>query len=97
MFHCKPLMPKNPLKRFLVIFNYLKFNNKKKDHEEYFLPVNGDIYFKVGDSNYKIISFKKDVIYTVLITYDKQLYKKLNYRKFTKTYEEKLNIVKKTE
>ncbi len=63
LFNCKPLMPKNPFKRLVVLLNYIR-NASKESQLTFSLP--GDIILKVNDVNYKIINYNNDVIYTVV-------------------------------
>ncbi|SEP67299.1 Choline/ethanolamine kinase [Virgibacillus subterraneus] len=65
LFCCKPLMPRNPLKRLRVVYNYLILFRRNNVSNEHILRSDGDVAIKVVDSNYKVINLKRKIIQTI--------------------------------
>lgn len=65
LFCCKPLMPRNPLKRLRVVYNYLILFRRNNAFDEHILRSDGDVAIKVVDSNYKVINLKRKIIQTI--------------------------------
>lgn len=64
LYTCKPLMPKNPIKRIKVVGKYI-FTCLTSHRYEEELPVTGDIAINLGEKNFKVIRLKEKVIYTI--------------------------------
>lgn len=94
LYKCKPLMPKNPLKRIKAIKYIL--TSKQEEKNVISLPITGEIALKVSDYNFKIINLKEKAIYTVFNeSNEKTIYEKLHYSYSSKMFEEIINVDKK--
>ncbi|WP_079505327.1 hypothetical protein [Mesobacillus jeotgali] len=97
LYTCKPLMPKNPLKRIKVVGKYI-FNCVKSHRYEKELPVNGDIAISIGEKNFKVIRLKEKVIYTIYSNTKadhKKMLQILKSKNSSKLYEGILNVDRK--
>lgn len=89
LYRFKPLMPKNRIKRIKAIYTYL---SARQHNEEYSIPLKGDIVFKVGDSNYKVVNFDERIIYSVINKNTDFLLQGLRRANCSELFEEVLEI-----
>ncbi|MCM3574702.1 hypothetical protein M3172_16010 [Mesobacillus subterraneus] len=97
LYTCKPLMPKNHLKRIKVVGKYIFTCLTSQRYEEE-LPINGDIAIRIGEKNFKVIRLKEKVIFTIYSNTkanNKKALQILKSKNLSKLYEGILNIDRK--
>ncbi|WP_431800764.1 hypothetical protein [Halobacillus andaensis] len=94
LYNCKPLMPKNRLKRLKVIGKYLIHYRKFKKSSSYSLPIEGDFLLETYQRT-KVICQKENIIYTICRdNVDNDLFNTLEVNSTNKMYENILEIDK---
>ncbi|TMW70543.1 hypothetical protein [Alteribacter natronophilus] len=89
IFNCKPLVPKNYMKRIKATFIYLiKYWIGVTES----IPYKSDIVFKTGNNNYKLIDLNNSSILTVVQSETRQQENALRYRHRYKEFEEIVGV-----
>ncbi|MFD1040616.1 phosphotransferase [Virgibacillus byunsanensis] len=95
LFSCKPLMPKNPIKRIEIVYKYLILFRLNISSNEHLLRSDGDVALRVADSNYKVINIKDRVIHTIFEEENEdKIYSSLKHKDSSSVYEKICNIDK---